>query len=425
MGVTENSGGRPHVLIIGAGGVFGSRLAELLAARQSYRLSLGGRDPTKIAALLSQVSSTDPAGGHSALRIDRDRVTAADLQALGSPIVVDCAGPFQISGTNLITAAIAARCSYVDLADSREAVARIGRFDAAAKAAGVSVISGASSTPALSNAAIATMVAGWQSIDTIDCAIVPGNQTPKGRSVIDGILSWVGQPVRIFREGDWRLAHGWSGGRRVTIGRLKPRRAQLADVPDLDEVPARWAPRVRAGFDAGMELDLLNHLIALAGLPVRWGIIGSARLFSGLGHLIANGLDRFGSRDGGMLIEATGTDAAGRAVESRWELLAGAGHGPVVPLGPAAAIVQRLAFGPPLAVGAMSAAGLVSLAEIMMWYAGRAISQSLVTSAAPPPLYRLLLGEAFERLPAVTRRLHRGRPAIVAEGEAEIQPSPP
>ncbi len=39
------------------------------------------------------------------------------------------------------------------------------------------------------------------------------------------------------------------------------------------------------------------------------------------------------------------------------------------------------------------------------------------------PLYRRVMGEGFERLPEVTRRLHRGRPAVIAEGEAVVAPA--
>jgi N-acetyl-gamma-glutamylphosphate reductase len=38
---------RPYVLIVGASGVFGSRLARLLAGRQQFRVTLAGRAPGK------------------------------------------------------------------------------------------------------------------------------------------------------------------------------------------------------------------------------------------------------------------------------------------------------------------------------------------------------------------------------------------
>jgi len=414
---------RPHVLIVGAGGVFGSRLARLVGQRKLLRLSLGGRSPGKLQALVRELLGADPEAGHAVVRVDRDTVTAEDLGKIGCQIVVDCAGPFQLSGPNLIEAAIAAGCHYVDLADSREVVAGIGRFEAAARASGVSVITGASSTPALSNAALDHLAKDWRSIDTIDCAIVPGNQTPKGRSVIEGILSWVGQPVKVFREGEWQTGHGWGSPRWVKISGISRRRAMLAEVPDLDVIPARWSPRVRAAFNAGMELQVLNWLIALSGLLVRWRLAPSARLFTGLGTLIANALDRFGSQDGGMLVEVSGEDADGRPLRATWQLRASEGDGPYVPVGPAAAMVQRLAFGEPLPAGASSAAGILSIEEIGAWYGGLSISMSSEIHEPEPPLYERVLGPDFAGLPETTQRLHRGSPAIVAEGEARVEPA--
>jgi len=413
----------PHVLIVGAGGVFGSRLARLLARSGRFRLSLGGRSPAKLTALQREIKAVDPEGAHTMVGIDRDKVTGEGLRAIGCQIVVDCAGPFQLSGPNLIHAAIGAKCHYVDLADSREFVAGIGQFDAAARASGISVTTGASSTPALSNAALDSMAADWRSVDVIDCAIVPGNQTPKGRSVIEGILSWVGQPFSVYREGEWQTGHGWADARWVKIAGLPRRRAMLAQVPDLDVLPLRWRPRVRAAFHAGMELPVLNWMIALAGLSVRWRLVPSARFFTDLGTMIANALDRFGSADGGMLVEISGEDADGRAAQASWQLKASAGDGPYVPVGPAAAMVQRLAFGEPVPAGARSAAGLLSIDEIGAWYAGLSIHMSSETRVPEAPLYQRILGAAFSTMPETTRRLHRGMPAIVAEGQALVQPA--
>ena len=146
----------------------------------------------------------------------------------------------------------------------------------------------------------------------------------------------------------------------------------LADVPDLDLLPARFAPRVRAGFDAGMELPVLNWLIGVAGLPVRWGLVKSATAFTGLGTRIALWLDRFGTADGGMLIEVAGQDdrrdAGGALVaqgdERRRALCAGdAGGG-----GDRDADAGRAA-----ARGARSAAGMVTLEQIKPWFEGLAI----------------------------------------------------
>ena len=414
---------RPHLLIVGASGVFGSRLARLLAGRQVFRVTLGGRTRDKIIPLRSELLTIDPDGGYQAIALDRDRVTEQDLRALDCQLVVDCSGPFQLMGANLIEAAIAAACHYVDLADSRSFVAGIGRFDAAAQKAGVAVIVGASSSPCLSNAVLDHLAGDWTSIDTIDCAIVPGNQTPKGKSVIDGILSWVGQPIRVFREAEWQEGAGWTGARTIAIDGVSSRRAMLAEVPDLDIIPARFSPRVRAGFDAGMELPVLNALIGLSGLVVRLGLFRSARTFSAIGNLIANALDRFGSQEGGMLVEVVGLDRSGEPARAVWQLKASKGHGPYVPIGPAAAIIEELLLSKRAVCGAGSAAGRVELDQILPWYSALNIETRQSAATVGPPLFSQVLGDSFGQLPEVTQRLHRGWPAVIARGSATVLPA--
>jgi hypothetical protein len=268
-----------------------------------------------------------------------------------------------------------------------------------------------------------SLTSAWLSVDSVDVAIVPGNRTPKGRSVIDGILSWVGQSLQVFREGAWQEARGWSGRRQVTIEGLRPRRAYLADVPDLDLLARRYQPRVRAGFDAGMELGVLNWLIGMAGLMVRWRLVKSARAFTGIGTWIALQLDRFGSADGGMVVEAAGQDARGETRVARWTLRAAQGDGPYVPATPAAALVEALAQGRGIRAGARAAAGELKLEQIRPWFEGLAFEVKLLSFRGEKPLYRRVMGEAFDRLSQVTRRLHRGRPAVIAIGEVEVTPA--
>lgn len=411
------------MLIVGAGGVFGSRLARLLARRGGYRLSLGGRTESRVVPLQRELRAAHPDGEFAHVHIDRDQASAERLKEIGCAIVVDCSGPFQLSGTKLIEAAIGARVHYLDIADSRAFVAGIGRFDSPARAVGIAVISGASSTPALSHAVLDHITSAWLSIDSVDVAIVPGNRTPKGQSVIEGILSWVGQKIRVFRDGGWQEARGWTNRRSIAIEGLKRRSAYLADVPDLDLLPHRYQPRVRAGFDAGMELGLLNWLIGMAGMLVRLRLVKSAAAFAGIGLWGANLLDRFGTADGGMAVEAAGQDARGDTRVARWTLQAGQGDGPYVPVIPAAALVEALAAGRGIRAGARSAAGELRLDQIRPWFDGLAIEMKLLSFRGEKPLYRRVMAEGFDRLPEVTRRLHRGRPAVIAIGEAEVEPA--
>ena len=165
-----------RVLVIGGSGVFGSRLARLLVREAKVRLTLAGRRRTPLELVLAELES--PA---DMVLLDRDRITPADLAPFD--LVVDAAGPFQQSHSRVIEAALAARVPYIDLADGREFVAAFPRFDDAAQEAGVPLITGASSIPALSHAIIDRLVSGWREIECLRGGIYPGIPAPRGRSV--------------------------------------------------------------------------------------------------------------------------------------------------------------------------------------------------------------------------------------------------
>ena len=77
-----------RVLLIGAGGVFGSRLAEQLATSGLCELVLSGRSEANAAALLQRGIGTRFAA------FDRAKPDEAQLRALGVDLMIDAAGPF-------------------------------------------------------------------------------------------------------------------------------------------------------------------------------------------------------------------------------------------------------------------------------------------------------------------------------------------
>lgn len=348
----------PTVLVVGATGVFGRRLSELLAEEVGVRLILAGRTAASLEALAASLGT-----GVSTAVLDRDRVTGADLDRLGCRLVIDAAGPFQGSRTTLLEAAVAAGCHYVDLADGRDFVAGIARFDAAARDRGVAVLSGASSTPALSHAVADAITAGWRRIDVLRVAICPGNRAPRGLSVVRAILSYVGRPVRVFRDGAWREAPGWGLTRRIEMPGLGGRLASLCDSPDLDLLVERYRPRQAAEFLAGLELALLHRGLGLAGLAVRLGLLRSLAPLARPLRWLAILFEPFGSDRGGMLVEAAGQDTDGRPATVRWSLVAPAGVGPTIPTLPAVALVRRVRDGRVPAAGARPCVGELTLED--------------------------------------------------------------
>jgi hypothetical protein len=87
-------------------------------------------------------------------------------------------------------AAIEVRCHYIDLADGRQFVAGISSLNAQALAAGVSVISGASSVPALSSAVVDRYLPRFARLDAIRMGISSGARAP-GQGIPVALMSQV------------------------------------------------------------------------------------------------------------------------------------------------------------------------------------------------------------------------------------------
>lgn len=400
------------VMVIGGAGVFGSRLVSQLAEIGKGGAIIAGRSPEHAAPLIESLR----AAGHAARfeAFDRSAPDIARLAAIGPAAIVDAAGPFQGADLALPRAAIAARIPYIDLADARDFVKAFPALDGAARAAGVAAITGASSTPALSHAVLDRITAGWRRIDRVFVAISPGNRAPRGLSVTRAILGYAGKPVQVFREGRVETARGWSDDQAIMIDGVGKRHVVTCETPDLDLLPARYAPRIAAEFKAGLELGVMHHGLRLlsamrvpflphAARPLLW---------------LAKALQPFGTDIGGMLVEAAGIDSAGRAVRARWSLAAPGGIGPTVPVLPALALLARLDT---LTPGAYSAAGVLGYAEIEHHLHRIGVrTHTAADELTGPQLTERVLGQAWSAIPETTRRVHSAIPGIVLDGEATI-----
>jgi hypothetical protein len=358
-----------RALILGASGVFGSRLVERAAREPGLSFILAGRTKATLEALAARCCST------AEIRlIDRDRIEAADLA--GADVIIDAAGPFQGSHSRVIEAALGAGVDYIDLADGRAFVAGITAFDERAKAAGISIVSGASTIPAMSHAVLDSLTLGWQAIDRIKVGIFPGNRAPRGRAVVEAILSYAGKPLSIFRGGRWQDGPGWGGTHRWAIAGVGTRWASICDTPDQDLLVSHYHPRAAAEFYAGLELSLLHLGLGLLALPVRAGLIKSLRPAAGLLHWIAKQFLRFGSDIGAMEILVDGVDASGQPATARWTMRADGNRGPYVPALPALVLLRKRRDSGRFVPGARPCTEMISLADFEADFAALGISTS-------------------------------------------------
>jgi saccharopine dehydrogenase-like NADP-dependent oxidoreductase len=399
-----------RILLIGASGNFGARLARLLARESGFSLLLAGRRKAPLDALVTEF------GCRQAVVLDRATLDSTTLKALEIDLVIDASGPFQTMTGNVIDAAIGAGAHYVDLADSRAFVAEVVRFDDAARGAGLWAISGASSTPALSNAVVDHLTAGWRRIDMIEVGISPSNRQPRGRAVIEAILSCTGQPHKVFLDGRWGETFGWGGLRRMTFPGVGTRWSSHCDVPDCDLLAKRFAPRVSAAFFASLELPVMHiGLWALGGL-VRVGIARTLTPLTDVLGWMADRLQPFGNDFGGMVVRVKGKDARGAPTHREWWLAARGDIGPNVPVLAALALARKLRDGRLTLPRAAPCAGILTLPDFEPDFLALEMTTGQTKVSIPTPIFETALGTTYARLPLTTQALHRPDPVGLWRG---------
>jgi hypothetical protein len=402
---TPDSPSRRRVVLVGATGVFGGRLAARLARWPELDLVLAARTAGPLEAMRDQLAAAGARAALGAAVVDRGE--PGSVTTLAPWAVIDAAGPFQGASYALARAVVEAGAHWIDLADGRDYVAGFGAaLDELARARGVLAVTAASSTPALSIAALAQVTEGWREVRRATTVIAPAAQAP-GLSVTEAVLAQAGQPVRCFVGGAWTGRRAWMHPRRVSLPGLGRRLAALADTPDLDALPAE--AREAGLLFASVEPAILTRLLTWAAWAVRLRLLGSLRPLARALRPLAAMLAAFGARRGGMAVTAEGAGPTGEPRRARWSLVAESDSGPDIPSAPASAVLRALSDGRLPRTGALICVGVVSLDDILAELTGLPIaSRTERWRLDRAGLFPGALGEAFDALPPEVRAVHSG-----------------
>lgn len=410
------------ILILGGYGVFGGRLAGLLADVPGIELLICGRRLDAASAFCAGYVGMPAV---RALQVDRDRIEPV-LAAERPDLLVDASGPFQEYGERpyrVIEACIAARIPYLDFADGADFVFGVARFDAQARAAGVYVLSGVSSFPVLT-AAVVRRMARDMDIVTVEGGIAPSPHAGIGLNVMRAVVGYAGAPVKLRRNGAPGHGLGLAESRRFTVavpGRVPLRNLHfsLVDVPDLQVLPLEYPGMTDIWIGAAPIPEALHRLLnLLVKARARFGLPSLAPL-SRLFYTVLN-LMKFGEHRGGMYVRATGTHA-GREMVQSWHLLAEGDGGPYIPSMAVEAVVRKLLVGERPHDGARPATHALELADYERLFDGRSIFTGFRRDDPDASLYPDLLGTAFATLPGQVQALHAAAHAREWRGVAEVR----
>jgi saccharopine dehydrogenase-like NADP-dependent oxidoreductase len=363
-----------RILLLGATGMFGQRVARLLLDIPGIRIVLAGRSAKTLQQLQHALEVHQPGKLETCL-IDLYAADSAQKIIEAAPdVLIDTCGPFQSRDYNLPRLAISQRFHYIDLADAPDHVAGITVLDAEARAADVLVTAGASTVPALSSAVIDAYRGKFSSLREVDIGITPGNRAERGLATVRSILGGAGRPHAQFINANVVSRPSWSSLRRHRYAApIGARWLVYCPVPDALLLPQRYDGLQRLEFRAGLELHRMHFGLWLASWLVRLGLISSLEPCAEFAKRISERWLNAGSDTGAMHVGLFGHDAQGIAKHIEWQLIAERGDGPFVPAAASVSLVRRLFDGSLTTRGALPCVGVLSLTDFQTTLAGRAI----------------------------------------------------
>jgi len=403
-----------NILILGGYGTFGGRLAHLLAEDKRLTLLIAGRSIQKAKKFCEALSS----GAQKApVFFDRNANVEAQIREIHPHLVVDAMGPFQAYGEDpydVVKACIANGVDYMDLADGSDFVKGIRQFDQEAKAKNIYVLSGVSSFPVLTAAVVRKLSHDMTCVNIIKGGIAPSPYAGVGLNVIRAIASYAGKPLPLIRTGKPTTGYALTETMRYTICPpgylpLKNTLFSLVDVPDLKVLPELWPELDSIWLGAGPVPEVLHRMLMGLAWLVRLRILPSLLPFASLFHFVTNTL-RWGEHRGGMFVSVEGIIHGGERIERSWHLVAEGGDGPLIPSMAVQALILHYLAGKKPPAGARPATQELEVEDYEAIFKSRTIytgqRESKADAPGPAPLYKQILGEAWEALPAPIAVLH-------------------
>lgn len=189
-----------RVLLLGATGALGRRTAaELLRQPDVEELWLSGRDERKIATLATFFGGISDRLRVFPLDLARDPDLRLDSRA--PDVVVSTAGPVYETELAGVRASVEAGSSYVSLCDEYEPARSVRGLDAAARSAGVTVVSGCGLSPGITNLLVAHVSPDRGSVESVDIALAASSAETQGEATARHLLYCLSLDAPVLRDG--------------------------------------------------------------------------------------------------------------------------------------------------------------------------------------------------------------------------------
>ncbi|MCH7700384.1 MAG: saccharopine dehydrogenase NADP-binding domain-containing protein [Planctomycetes bacterium] len=331
----------PVVLVVGGTGYFGTLLIRELLEFTTGRIVIGGRDLRRLRRARRRIDSR-VRERVSVEVVELNNVRSVDRAVAGAAVAICAAGPFQTLPGTLLSSCLAHGVHYIDLADDRDFVNRARRMVGDHSPAGKLpvVCTGFSTIPALSGILAGILAKKFDAVESIETQLAPGNRAPRSRGTVASLLSSVGRPFDIWREGSRQTVIGWSEPRAFDFPPpVGTRTGFLVNAPDYDIFPETFGTQC-VTFRVGSELRFLNGMVSGLAWLTRRRVVSDWPRWSGALYRAMGSLGILGHDHGALGVKVCG-QRKGIRVAAQACIVADH-HGTRVPVMPAVIMVEAL-----------------------------------------------------------------------------------
>lgn len=201
------------IVVLGGYGDMGQGVVEDLVAHSDAEVVVADYRAEGAKAFAAKV------GGHAtAIFVDANDPDSLASVLQGADAAVGAIGPFFRYAPKMASAAVKAKVNYVDICDDYGPIQEVFGLDEAAKAAGVTLITGLGWTPGITNLMCRLGASRLDRVDEIKVAWAGGAEDSQGLAVVMHVFYAITGKVPTYKDGQWVEVEAGSGKEPVDFG---------------------------------------------------------------------------------------------------------------------------------------------------------------------------------------------------------------
>lgn len=266
------------IVVLGGAGDIGSHIVRNLIELSDAHVTIADYRLPEARALARRLGERV-----QGIFVDASNRDSLLLALRDTDVAVGAIGPFYRFGPKMAWAALESQVPYVDICDDHEPIDILFEFDAVARKAGVTMITGLGWTPGLSNILARRGADRLDQVDEIRIAWVGSAADAQGLAIVKHVLYAMSGQAPTYRDGAWVNVPALSESERVEF----PEPLDAIDVSHVGHPEPITIPRTLPARTVSLKGALLPRWNnRLAGLLIRAGLTSSDRRIDRVSRLI-------------------------------------------------------------------------------------------------------------------------------------------